>query len=408
MTFVRHLRCRDCAADAPTTTALTACQTCGAPLDPVYDWAAIARAVDRDALRGRPRTLWRYRELLPLDQAPGTSLDSGGTPLVEVPPLARAIGVGRVWLKLDGFSFPSLSFKDRVVAVAINKALELGIRTVGCPSTGNLANAVAAHAARAGLPAWVFIPHDIEAAKVAGTAVYRPRLVRVCGTYDQINRLTRAAAERFGWGIVNVNLRAYYGEGSKTVAFEVAEALGWRFPGAVVAPMAGGSLVTKLHQGFEELRRLGWVADPAPRIFGVQAAGCAPIATAVLAGIEQITPVEPQTIARSIAIGDPVDGRWAARAIRDSGGWAAAVSEREVVEGITVLAESAGVFTETAGGVTVSAARRLAAEGRLHADDEVVLCITGNGLKTIDVLEGALDTAPLIEPDLDALERLVA
>lgn len=407
MSFVLGLRCRSCAVDVEPS-AIAACPACGAQLDPAYNWNAIARAVDRDALARRPRTLWRYRELLPLDDAPRVSLATGGTPLVDAPALADAIGVGRVWLKLDAFSFPSLSFKDRVVAVAVNKALELGIETVGCPSTGNLANAVAAHAAQAGIESWIFIPHDIEAGKVAGTAVHRPRLVRVCGTYDQINRLTHEAAERFGWGIVNVNLRAYYGEGSKTLAFEIAEERGWRLPTAVVAPMAGGLLVTKLHTGFRELDRLGWVAGARPRVFGAQAAGCAPIAAAVLAGTEAVTPVVPETIAKSIAIGDPVDGPWAVRAIRESGGWAAAVDDDEVIAGIRLLAERAGVFTETAGGVTTSAARRLAAEGRLTPDDEVVLCITGNGFKTIEALEGAFDDAPLIEPDLAALERLVA
>lgn len=405
MSFVRHLTCRACGT-ATEKRALVSCPSCGGALDPVYDWDAIRRAVDRDALARRPLTIWRYRELLPLDHAPRVSGTVGWTPLVEAPTLASELGVRRVWLKHDGVSFPSLSFKDRVVAVAVNKALELGITTVGCPSTGNLANAVAAHAAAAGLTSWVFIPHDVEPAKVAATAVYCPRLVRVRATYDEINRLARQAAERFGWGIVNVNLRAYYGEGSKTVAFEIAEQLGWRLPTAVVAPMAGGALVTKLSQGFDEIRRLGWVDGAPPRILGAQPAGCAPIATAVRSGTTDVVPVTPRTVARSLAIGDPVDGRWAAQALLDSGGWAAVVAEADVAGGIRLLAQTTGVFTETAGGVTVSAARQLAREGRLEPDDEVVLALTGNGLKTIDALTGVLPEPPVIDPDLAALERL--
>lgn len=405
MTYVTALSCRACDA-AAEKYAVAACPACGGPLDPVYDWRAIRHDVSRDSIAARPRTIWRYRELLPLDGAPTISRDVGWTPLVEAPRLAARMGVARVWLKVDGMSFPSLSFKDRVVAVAINKARELGIDTVACPSTGNLANAVAAHAAAAGMRAWVLVPEDLETGKLAATAVYRPHLVRVRGTYDQINRMAREAAARFGWGVVNVNLRPYYGEGSKTMAFEIAEQLGWRLPNAVVAPMAGGSLVTKLAKGFAELERLGWADGALPRIYGAQAEGCAPIVHAVRAGVETIEPVTPNTIARSIAIGDPVDGRWAARAIQSTRGWAAAASEREVVEGIRTLADTTGVFTETAGGVTVSVALRLVAEGRLRPRDEVVLCLTGNGLKTIEALEGSLEDAPVIAPDIAALEAL--
>jgi threonine synthase len=351
--------------------------------------------------------MWRYRELLPLDDEPRVSTDVGWTPLVEAPRLARALGVGRVWIKNDGFSFPTLSFKDRVVAVAINKAVELGITVVAAPSTGNLANAVASHAARAGLVAWVIIPEDLELGKVVGSAVYAPHLVRVRGTYDDANRLAREAAATLGWGVVNVNLRPYYGEGSKTMAFEIAEQLGWRLPTAVVAPMAGGSLITKLRKGFEELRALGWVSGAPPRMFGVQAAGCAPIARAVLDGSPEITPVQPRTVSRSIAIGDPVDGPWALETIRRSGGWAAAVDDDAMREGIHLLAREEGIFTETAGGVTVSGARQLAAASRLSTSDEAVLCMTGNGLKTIEALGDALE-APLIDPTLEALTKLAA
>jgi len=395
------LQCRSCDATHPKV-ALSACPLCGSPLDPVYDWDRIGSVIDRDRLQGRPRTIWRYRELLPLDTAPRVSTDVGWTPLTEAPSLARALGVGRVWLKNDGFSFPTLSFKDRVVAVAINKALELGITTVGAPSTGNLANAVASHAARAGLTAWVIIPEDLEIGKVVGSSVYEPRLVRVRGTYDDANRLAREVADEFGWGIVNVNLRPYYGEGSKTMAFEIAEQLGWRLPSAVVAPMAGGSLLTKLAKGFDELRTLGWVNESLPRMFGVQAAGCAPIARAVLDGSPEITPVEPNTVTRSIAIGDPVDGPWALETIQRSDGWAAAEDDNEMQNGIRLLARHEGIFAETAGGVTVSGARQLVEGTRLSTEDDVVLCMTGNGLKTIEVLDGSMEP-PLIDPTLEQL-----
>jgi threonine synthase len=310
-------------------------------------------------------------------------------------------------VKNDAVSHPTLSFKDRVVAVALNAAKVLGLETVGCASTGNLANSVAAHAARAGLASWIFIPHDLEVGKVVGTAVYGPRLVRVQGTYDDVNRLCAQVADRFGWGIVNVNLRAYYGEGSKTVAYEIAEQLGWRAPDAVIAPMAGGSLVTRIDKGFRDFAAAGLLDGPGPRIYGAQAAGCAPIAALVERGGDRIEPVVPDTIARSIAIGSPADGRFAAKAIRASGGAAAAVTDAELVAGIRLLAETTGVFTETAGGVTVAAALKLAREGKLKAGDELVLCITGNGLKTIEAVQPALPPSPVIPPRLSAVAALV-
>jgi threonine synthase len=314
--------------------------------------------------------------------------------------------VARLWIKNDSVSHPTLSFKDRVVAAAINAAHAFGLDTVGCASTGNLANAVAAQAARAGLRAWIFIPDDLELGKVVGTLVYNPRLVRVRGTYDDVNRLCSQAADRFGWGLVNINLRGYYGEGSKTVAFEICEQLGWRAPSAVVAPMAGGSLVTKLGKGFAEFARAGLVSGPAPRLYGAQADGCAPIVRLVEEGGEHVQPVIPNTIARSIAIGNPADGRFAAQAIRHTGGWVAGVSDPEIVAGIRLLAETTGIFTETAGGATVSGALALARAGRLRPDDEVVLCITGNGLKTVEALQGVLPEAPVIAPKLKELEAL--
>jgi threonine synthase len=336
------------------------------------------------------------------------SRETGFTPLIEVPALADTLRVARVWVKNDAVSFPTLSFKDRVVTTAINAAHAFGLATVGCASTGNLANAVAAHAARAGLEAWIFVPEDLEPAKLTGTAVYGAKLVRIRGHYDDVNRLCTQLADRFGWGIVNVNLRGYYGEGSKTMAFEIAEQLGWRLPTAVVAPMAGGSLLTKLHKGFGEFTRAGLVSGESPRLYGAQALGCSPIVKLVESGGEDLVPEIPRTIARSIAIGNPADGLFAARAMRATGGWAAAVSDEAIVASIRLLAETSGVFTETAGGATLGAARELARQGRFRRDDEVVLCITGNGLKTTDVVSDVLAGSPVIDAKVREVAALVA
>jgi threonine synthase len=398
------LRCRICGVEEDAGAAAI-CEHCLGPLDPEYPRDRVLP--DRDTIAARPPSLWRYREWLPFDGDPVLSLDSGFTPLVEVPRLADRLGVARAWVKNDAVSHPSLSFKDRVVATAINAAHAFGLTTVGCASTGNLANAVAAQAARAGLEAWIFIPEDLEPAKVTGTAVYGSRLVRVRGHYDDVNRLCAQVADRFGWGIVNVNLRGYYGEGSKTMAFEIAEQLGWRLPTGVVAPMAGGSLVTKLRKGFDEFMGAGLVSGAIPKIFGAQASGCAPIVRLLERGGEQLVPEVPNTIARSIAIGNPADGLFAVRAMRESGGWAAAVTDDELVAGIRLLAETTGIFAETAGGVTVAAALALAASGRLKADDEVVLCITGNGLKTADAVREVLPPAPVVAPKLREVVALV-
>lgn len=398
------LRCRHCATEFPPSPQAI-CENCLGPLEPVYDPAR--RLPTRAEIAARAPSLWRYREWLPLTGELAHSPDTGFTPLVASAALAKRLGVARVWLKNDAVSHPSLSFKDRVVSTAINAAKAFGIDTIGCASTGNLANAVAAHAARAGLAAWIFIPADLELGKIVGTLVYGPHLVRIKGHYDDVNRLCAQVADRFGWGIVNVNLRSYYGEGSKTVAFEIAEQLGWRQPTAVVAPMAGGSLITKLGKGFAEFQQAGLVDGTAPRLYGAQASGCAPIVRLLERGDETLVPEIPATIARSIAIGNPADGLYAAKAMRDSGGWGAHVSDAELVEAIHILARDAGIFTETAGGVTVAAALALARAGRFKADDEVVLCITGNGLKTVEALEGTLPEAPLIAPRLKEVVALV-
>jgi threonine synthase len=401
----RPLRCRHCGSDhAPAAVAI--CEQCLGPLDPVYDPGR--PLPDAATIARRAPSLWRYKEWLPFDGDPVWSLDTGFTPLVEAPALARRLRVARAWVKNDTVCHPSLSFKDRVVAAAINAAAALGLETIGCASTGNLANAVAAHAARAGLKAWIFIPEELEAAKVIGTSVYGARLVRVRGTYDDVNRLCAQVADRFGWGIVNVNLRGYYGEGSKTVAFEIAEQLGWRLPTAVVAPMAGGSLLSKLHKGFGEFLDAGLVGGGrAPRLYGAQASGCAPIVRLMERGGDAIEPEVPRTICRSLAIGNPADGVFAARAMRATGGWAAAVSDADLIAGIQSLAEDVGVFAETAGGVTVAGALELARAGRLRPEDEVVLCVTGHDLKTVEAVQGAVARAPVVAPRLRDVAALV-
>ena len=381
------------------------CPECLGPLEPAYDPDRLLP--DRNEIAARPRSLWRYREWLPFTGRPVHCLNAGWTPLVDSPRLASALGVSRCLVKHDAGSFPSLSFKDRVVASALNAAHAFGLTVIGCASTGNLANAVAAAAAREGLQAWIFIPHDLEPAKVAASAVFGPKLVRVRGTYDDVNRLCAQVADRFGWGIVNVNLRAYYGEGSKTAAFEIAEQLGWRLPDAVVAPMAGGSLVTKLAKGFAEFLDARLVRGVTPRLYGAQAEGCAPIVRLVERGDDTLIPEKPNTIAKSLAIGNPADGRSAARQIRSSGGWAAAVSDAEVVEGIRLLAETTGIFGETAAGVTVASARKLAVQGKLGPDDEVVLCITGNGLKTTDAVSSSINVPEPIAPRLSEVSALL-
>ena len=399
------LACASCGQEAGATPQAI-CPNCLGPLEPVYD--AARPLPTREEIAARPRSLWRYREWLPFAGPPVHALDVGWTPLVEAPRLAERLGVARLWLKLDAHSFPSLSFKDRVVTTAINAAEAFGIDVIGCASTGNLANAVAAAAARAGKPAWIFVPEDLELGKLVATTVFAPRLVRIKGTYDDVNRLCAQVADRFGWGIVNVNLRAYYGEGSKTMAFEIAEQLGWRLPTAVVTPMAGGSLVTKLRKGFTEARAAGLVSGELPRQYGAQAEGCAPIVRLTDRGDDTLVPEIPRTIARSLAIGNPADGLFASRILRQSGGGGQAVGDQELVAAIRLLAETTGVFAETAGGVTLAAATKLAERGSLRADDEVVVCLTGHGLKTVEAVQDTLRDAPVIAPKIREVAALVA
>src|SRR5438445_1322910 len=351
--------------------------------------------------------MWRHAELLPLPAGFEPRLPVGFTALIQAPHLAERLGAGtkNLFLKNDAVCLPTLSFKDRVVAVALAQARNFGFDTVACSSTGNLANAVAAQAAREGLKAWIFIPADLEPAKILGTQVFGANVVRIAGSYDQVNRLCSQIADEQHWGFVNVNLRPYYAEGSKTVGFEIAEQLGWRLPDNIVVPMAGGSLITKIKKAFGELIELGLVEPKPVRFFGAQATGCSPISTAIKAGNSEIEPQKPSTVARSLAIGNPADGHYAIKTISQTGGWAEDVSESELVESIQLLAETEGVFTETAGGVTVGTADKLYRQGRIHPDETTVLCVTGNGLKTTDVLTGKYETEVPIPPKIAEFNR---
>jgi threonine synthase len=399
--FVRGLKCRLCGAAYPIGPT-NFCTDDFGPLEVDYDYESLGEALDRSKIELRPFNMWRYRELLPLDGEPAVGLYTGGTPLVKADRLAAALGLERLWVKNDAVNAPTLSFKDRVVAVALSKAKEFGLTTVGCASTGNLANSVAALAASAGMDSVVFIPADLERAKVLGAGVYGARVIGVRGTYDEVNRLCTQVAFKYGWGFVNINLRPFYAEGSKTVGYEIAEQLGWRTPQHVVCCMAGGSLIGKIAKAFEELHRIGLAPAPSCRFHGAQASGCSPISTAVKNGWEQHRPVrKPNTIAKSLAIGDPADGYFAARLIRESGGWAEDVSDAEIRDGMFLLARTEGIFAETAGGVTVAVTRKLVEQGRIGRDEEVVLCVTGNGLKTADAIADVIERPSMIGPSLE-------
>lgn len=412
MSFELGLQCRDCGKQFPPQP-MAGCDECFAPLEVRYDLEGIGHAVSPDRLRTRAHSIWRYREFLPVpdadDAASARERPVGGTPLLAAPTLAKALGVRELYIKNDAVNFPTLSFKDRVVAIALSKAREFGFSTVACSSTGNLANALAAGAAAGGFEAYIFTPADLEEAKIANTLVYGARLIKFKGNYDQVNRLCSEIAQRYPWGIVNVNLRPYYAEGSKTVGYEIAEQLGWRLPGAVVCPMAGGSLIGKIAKAFDELRQLGWVTNrEGARICGAQATGCSPISQAVKAGRDEIEPQRPNTIARSLAIGSPADGFYAARTIRQTGGWAEDASDAEIVAGMQLLARTEGIFGETAAGVTVAVAQKLVAQKRVDPDRPLVLVVTGNGLKTLDAISSVQAPIPVLAPKLSHLEAYLA
>src|SRR5262244_456858 len=403
MPEIYQLRCREC-GKLWGNTPRSFCEECFSPLEVVYDYQVLKSIASKDQLAGREFNMWRYAEFLPLPEGFSFPNTTGGTPLVPSRHLARKWGLRNLYLKNDAVCFPSLSFKDRVVATALAAAGRFGFQTVGCSSTGNLANAVAAQSAQQGFDACVFIPADLEPAKILNTAVYGARIVRINGNYDHVNRLCAQIADRFQWGLVNVNLRPYYSEGSKTHGFEIAEQLGWRLPDNVIVPMAGGSLITKIAKAFRELVTLGWVEEKPVKFFGAQATGCSPISTAVKRGLARFEPQKPDTIARSLAIGNPADGPFAIQQIRESRGWADDVSDPEIVEAIELLAESEGIFAETAGGVTTGVAQKLVREGRIGGDETTVVSITGNGLKTTDAISAEYPATEAIAPKLEAFE----
>jgi threonine synthase len=406
--FVSGLRCRECGRTYPAE-ALHVCDFCFGPLEVTYDYEKVAATISRQRIEAGPRSIWRYADLLPVSDPAPVDLGAGFTPLVRADRLAAELGLGELWIK-DDTANPTGSFKDRVVSVALTKARQLGFKIAACASTGNLANSVAAHAARAGMDSVVLIPHDLEQAKVTMTSVYGARVFAVQGSYDDVNRLcAELTSEQPEWAFVNVNVRTYYAEGSKTLAFEVAEQLGWQAPDHVVVPIGSGSQLTKVAKGFKELYQVGLLdEEPSVRVSGAQAEGCAPVATAFAEGTDVIRPVKPHTIAKSLAIGNPADGWYALDTIRKSGGSCAAVTDAEVLDGIRLLARTEGIFAETAGGVTIATLAKLAAQGIVRPDERVVAMITGHGLKTVEALADYVGPTATIAPTLDSFAQAVA
>lgn len=403
--FFSNLKCRECGRLYPKE-AIHICEFDFGPLEAAYDYEAIAASVTRSVIESRPQNMWRYREFLPIDGEPTVGLQVGFTPLVRAHRLAARLGVEELYIKNDTVNYPTLSFKDRVVSVALSRARELGFKTVACASTGNLANSVAANAASAGLASYVLIPADLEQSKVLNSLVYGTNVIGIHGAYDQVNRLCSEIAGKYGWGFVNVNLRPYYAEGSKTMGFEIAEQLGWRLPRHTVACMASGSLLTKIHKAYGEFIRTGILEDQPYTIHGAQAAGCGPIAAAMKLGTDIVKPVsEPKTIVKSLAIGTPADGYYAIHSMRETGGTAEDCTDEEVINGIRLLAETEGIFAETAGGVTVACAKKLIDGGHIPKNESIVLCITGHGLKTAEAIQGKCGVPRLIKPSLREFEQ---
>jgi threonine synthase len=405
--FMRALKCRECGREYPLT-ANHVCEFDFGPLEVVYDYDRIKHSLTREVIQSRPKGMWRYRELLPIVSDPTVGKQVGFTPLVKADRLAKRLGIRELWIKNDTVNYPSLSFKDRVVSVALSRAKELGFDTVACASTGNLANSVAANAASAGLKAYVFIPSDLEQGKIMNSLIYGANVIGIKGHYDEVNRLCAEIAGKFGWAFVNVNMRPYYAEGSKSMGYEILEQLGWQVPKHTVVCMASGSLLTKIQKSYQEFTKLGLVDEAEFHIHGAQATGCSPISTAQKAGLDFFKPVKPNTIAKSLAIGTPADGFYALKVMKETGGSAEDVTDDEIREGIRLLAECEGIFAETAGGVTVGVAKKLIASGKIPANDSAVLCVTGNGLKTLDALNGTLGHPREIKPSLREFEALVA
>jgi threonine synthase len=405
--YMTALKCRECGREYPLT-ATHVCEFDFGPLEVVYDYERIKKSLTREAIASRGKSMWRYRELLPVQNEPTVGLQTGFTPLVKADRLARRLGIRELWIKNDAVNYPTLSFKDRVVSVALSRARELGFGTVACASTGNLANSVAANAVAAWMKAYVFIPADLEQGKILNSLVYGANVIAVKGHYDEVNRLCAEIAGKFNWAFVNMNMRPYYAEGSKSMAYEIAEQLGWRLPQHTIVPIASGSLLTKIHKGYQELVKLGLVSETETHIHGAQATGCSPISTAHKAGLDFFKPVKPKTIAKSLAIGTPADGFYALKVMQETGGAAEDVTDDEICDAIKLLAETEGIFAETAGGVTLGVARKLIANGTIGRQDSAVLCITGNGLKTLDAVDSYVGKPMEIKPSLREFETLLA
>ena len=398
------LKCRECDAEYELK-ASHVCEFCFGPLEVTYDYNALRRTVTRETIQAGPNSIWRYRPFLPVATDTPIDVGTGMTPLVRSNRLARRLGLKKLFIKNDAVNMPTLSFKDRVVSVALTRARELGFSTVSCASTGNLANSTAAIAAYAGLDCCVFIPADLEAGKILGTLIYSPTLMAVQGNYDQVNRLCSEVANTYGWGFVNINLRPYYSEGSKTLGYEVAEQLGWELPDHIVAPLASGSLFTKIYKGFQEFIKVGLVAEKHVRCSGAQAEGCSPIAQAYREERDFVKPVKPNTIAKSLAIGNPADAVYALDIARKTNGSIESVNDAEIIEGMKLLAETEGIFTETAGGTTIAVLKKLVEAGKIDPDETTVVYITGNGLKTQEAVQGYVGEPLTIEAKLDSFER---
>ncbi|QWK18941.1 MAG: threonine synthase [Hydrogenobacter thermophilus] len=406
MAKVKGLVCRECGKEYPVEP-IHVCEFCFGPLEVVYDYQEIKKKLSKEKIENGPKSLWRYIDLLPVEY-PSVGLNAGFTPLKKAENLGRLLGLENLYIKDDSVNHPTLSFKDRVVSVALSKAKEFGFDTVACASTGNLANSVAAHAAQAGFNCFVFIPANLESQKIFGSLVFKPTVVAVEGNYDDVNRLCSEIANELNWAFVNINIRPFYAEGSKTLAFEVVEQLGWRAPDAVVAPAASGSLITKIWKGLKELYMVGLLDSLKTRVYGAQAEGCSPIAQAWKEGRDFVKPVKPNTIAKSIAIGNPADGIYALQVTKESSGIWETATDEEIIEGIKLLAETEGIFTETAGGTTIAALKKLAEKGYFSPKEIVVAYITGNGYKTMEVLEGHLPESIRIKPTLaDFKEKIL-
>lgn len=406
MGYVRGLKCRECGREYPVDP-IYVCEFCFGPLEAVYDYKKIKRVMTRKAIEKREKNLWRYKELLPVDGEPQVGLQSGFTPLIRADNLADEIGLKELYIKDDTVVHPTLSFKDRVVAVALTKAKEFGFDTVACASTGNLAHSVSAHGAKAGFKRFVFIPASLEPSKIVASLVYEPNLVAVDGNYDEVNRLCSEIANKYKWAFVNINIRPFYAEGSKTQGFEIIEQLGWEAPDNVVVPCASGSLLTKIWKSFKEFKEIGILKRLETKVYGAQATGCSPIAAAIKEGSDVIRPVKPNTIAKSLAIGNPADGFYAAQVVKETGGYAEDVSDEEIINAIKLLARTEGVFSETAGGVTLASTIKLVKTGRIKKDESTVICITGNGLKTQEALSGHTSSPHYIKPNLASFEEVL-